>query len=93
MQRAQRLRQVYHEAANAHYRQLSEPEWARAAGLSSPQRLAAVLRKGSAAEKRLLREHQGFLVSLVKKFAHRVGFRRLRSYFRRSWEQASEPPA
>ena len=75
LQEAQRLRQVYHEAADHQNRQFSESEWAQAAGLGSPQRLAVALREGAAAEKRLLREHQGFLVSLVRKFARRVCIR------------------
>ena len=69
------MRQVYHEAAARQGRQLLEAEWAQAAGLESSQRLAAALREGAAAEERLLREHRGFLVSLVRKFAHRVCIR------------------
>ena len=71
LQEAQRLRQVCEDIAQRHD-QLPEQEWARAAGLKSIKSLRAVLQAGSAAEKRIVGEHQGFLISLASKFAHQV---------------------
>lgn len=72
LQKAQRLRQLYQDTASSWGRQLSEAEWAQAASLSSLDALRAALHAGSAAEKRLVSEHLGFLVSLVNKFSHQV---------------------
>jgi len=55
-------------------RQLSDAQWAEAAvaGLKSPEALEAALRDGYSAAKRLIREHNGFLVSLTRKFIRQV---------------------
>lgn len=68
---AQRLRQVFGDMSGSS-EQPAERKWAQAAGLKSAKALKEALRAGSAAEKRLISEHMGFLVSLVKKFAHQV---------------------
>lgn len=52
--------------------QLSQREWAQAAGLGAVDALQAALQAGSAAERRLVSEHKGFLMSLVNKYAHQV---------------------
>ena len=52
--------------------QLSQRDWAQAAGLGAVDALQAALQAGSAAERRLVSEHKGFLMSLVNKYAHQV---------------------
>lgn len=52
--------------------QLSQGEWAQAAGLGTAGALQAALQAGSAAERHLVSEHKGFLMSLVNKYAHQV---------------------
>ncbi len=71
LQEAQRLRQVCEDIAQGRD-ELPEQEWARAAGFKSTKSLRAVLQTGSAAEKRIVSEHQGFLISLANKFTHQV---------------------
>ena len=71
LQEAQRLRQVCEDIAGGR-QQLPDLEWARAAGLKSTRALRAALQAGSAAEKRLVSEHHGFLLSLVKRFTRQV---------------------
>ena len=72
MQEAQRLRWVRDQVAASTGRQLSDAQWAEAAGLRSPEALEAALRDGHSAAKRLIREHKGFLVALTRKFTHQV---------------------
>ena len=52
--------------------QLSEQQWAQAGALNSAGALQSALQAGTAAQKRLLKEHKGFLVSLVNKHTHQV---------------------
>ena len=52
--------------------QLSQGELAQAAGLGTPGALQAALQAGSAAERHLVSEHKGFLMSIVNKYAHQV---------------------
>ena len=70
-QEAQRLRQVYEDACSRG-EQLSEQQWAQAGGLSSVGKLQKALQAGTAAQKRLLKEHKGFLISLVNKHTRQV---------------------
>ena len=72
MQEAQRLRWVRDQVAASTGRQLSDAQWAEAAGLRSPEALEAALRDGHIAAKRLIREHKGCLVALTRKFTHQV---------------------
>ena len=70
-QEAQRLRQLYEDACSRG-EQLSEQQWAQAGGLSSVGKLQKALQAGTAAQKRLLKEHKGFLISLVNKHTRQV---------------------
>ena len=50
----------------------SEQQWAQAGGLSSVGALQDALQAGTAAQKRLLKEHRGFVCSLVNKHVRQV---------------------
>lgn len=63
---------MYEDTANSRRRQLSEAEWAQAAGLPGEEALRTALYAGSDAEKRLVSEHKGFLLPLVQKFLRQV---------------------
>ena len=61
-----------YEDARGQGEQLSEQQWARAGGLASAAALQSTLQAGTAAQKRLLKEHKGFLISLVNKHTPQV---------------------